>query len=70
MKANFAGTDITITAKMGPITVHLTDGGGALQKMEKGFIANLTDTIGSAFDSVFNTDGSQKSKDTSAWNIG
>ena len=70
MKANLAGTDITITAKMGPITVQLTDGGGALQKMEKGFIANLTDTIGSAFDSVFNTDGSQKSKDTSAWNIG
>lgn len=70
MKANLAGTDITITAKMGPITVQLTDGGGALQKMEKGFIANLTDTIGSAFNSVFNTDGSQKSKDTSAWNIG
>ena len=40
MKANLAGTDITISAKMGPITVQLTDGGGALQKMEKGFIAN------------------------------
>ena len=69
MKANLAGTDITISAKMGPITVQLTDGGGALQKMEQGFVGKMQDAIGNAINGLFNTDGSQKSKDTNPWNI-
>ena len=66
MKANLAGTDITISAKMGPITVQLTDGGGALQKMEKGFVGKMQEAIGTAINGLFNTDGSTKSKDTNA----
>ena len=60
MKANLAGTDITISAKMGPITVQLTDGGGALQKMEKGFVGKMQEVIGTAINGLFNTDGSHK----------
>ena len=66
MKANLAGTDITISAKMGPITVQLTDGGGALRKMEKGFVGKMQEAIGTAINGLFNTDGSTKSKDTNA----
>ena len=56
IKDNLSGNIIEISAKMGPIQVQLTDGGGALRKMDTGIVSKFEALLSGFVNKLFNTD--------------